>query len=106
MSGGEQQMLAMGRALMCRPKLLLLDEPSMGLSPIMVDKIFEVVQGRGAQGVTVLLCGCRAGPVVCLAFAVAPRQLDLQVVQRVDNTGSGGGSRRPVLALCQRFFRR
>jgi len=44
MSGGEQQMLAMGRALMARPKVLLLDEPSMGLSPIMVDKIFEVVQ--------------------------------------------------------------
>jgi branched-chain amino acid transport system ATP-binding protein len=44
MSGGEQQMLAMGRALMCRPKVLLLDEPSMGLSPIMVDKIFEVVR--------------------------------------------------------------
>jgi ABC-type multidrug transport system ATPase subunit len=43
MSGGEQQMLAMGRALMARPKVLLLDEPSMGLSPIMVDKIFEVV---------------------------------------------------------------
>jgi branched-chain amino acid transport system ATP-binding protein len=43
MSGGEQQMLAMGRALMSRPKVLLLDEPSMGLSPIMVDKIFEVV---------------------------------------------------------------
>ena len=44
MSGGEQQMLAMGRALMARPKVLLLDEPSMGLSPIMVDKIFEVVR--------------------------------------------------------------
>ena len=55
MSGGEQQMLAMGRALMSRPKVLPLDEPSMGLSPIMVDKIFEVVGDVHAQGVTVLL---------------------------------------------------
>ena len=55
MSGGEQQMLAMGRALMSRPKVLLLDEPSMGLSPIMVDKIFEVVKDVYAQGVTILL---------------------------------------------------
>jgi len=55
MSGGEQQMLAMARALMSQPKLLLLDEPSMGLSPIMVDKIFEVVRDISAQGVTVLL---------------------------------------------------
>ncbi|MEY4491302.1 MAG: High-affinity branched-chain amino acid transport ATP-binding protein LivF [Pseudomonadota bacterium] len=55
MSGGEQQMLAMGRALMSRPKVLLLDEPSMGLSPLMVDKIFEVVQEVAAQGVTILL---------------------------------------------------
>lgn len=55
MSGGEQQMLAMGRALMSRPKVLLLDEPSMGLSPIMVDKIFEVVREVHSQGVTILL---------------------------------------------------
>ncbi|CAG2136329.1 ABC transporter ATP-binding protein [Cupriavidus numazuensis] len=55
MSGGEQQMLAMARALMSQPKLLLLDEPSMGLSPIMVEKIFEVVRSVSAQGVTVLL---------------------------------------------------
>lgn len=55
MSGGEQQMLAMGRALMTQPKVLLLDEPSMGLSPIMVDKIFEVVNDIHAQGVTILL---------------------------------------------------
>jgi len=55
MSGGEQQMLAMARALMSQPKLLLLDEPSMGLSPIMVEKIFEVVRTVSGQGVTVLL---------------------------------------------------
>jgi branched-chain amino acid transport system ATP-binding protein len=55
MSGGEQQMLAMGRALMSRPKVLLLDEPSMGLSPIMVDKIFEVVRDVSARGVTIML---------------------------------------------------
>ena len=55
LSGGEQQMLAMGRALMSRPKVLLMDEPSMGLAPIMVDKIFEVVKDVYAQGVTILL---------------------------------------------------
>jgi branched-chain amino acid transport system ATP-binding protein len=55
LSGGEQQMLAMARALMCHPTLLLLDEPSMGLSPIMVEKIFEVIRDVSAQGITVLL---------------------------------------------------
>ena len=55
MSGGEQQMLAMARALMGRPKLLLLDEPSMGLSPLMVEKIFEVVREIRSQGMTILL---------------------------------------------------
>ncbi len=55
LSGGEQQMLAMSRALMSRPKVLLLDEPSMGLSPLMVDKIFEVVHDVSTRGVTILL---------------------------------------------------
>ncbi|WP_377701641.1 ABC transporter ATP-binding protein [Pseudoduganella sp. UC29_71] len=55
LSGGEQQMLAMARALMCHPTLLLLDEPSMGLSPIMVDKIFEVIRNVSKEGITILL---------------------------------------------------
>ncbi|QOL51656.1 ABC transporter ATP-binding protein [Massilia litorea] len=55
LSGGEQQMLAMARALMCHPTLLLLDEPSMGLAPIMVEKIFEVIRDVSAQGITILL---------------------------------------------------
>ncbi len=67
MSGGEQQMLAMGRALMARPKLLLLDEPSMGLSPIMVDKIFEVVNDIHKQGVTILLVEQNASRALQLA---------------------------------------
>jgi branched-chain amino acid transport system ATP-binding protein len=67
MSGGEQQMLAMGRALMARPKVLLLDEPSMGLSPIMVDKIFEVVADIAKQGVTILLVEQNASRALQLA---------------------------------------
>ena len=67
MSGGEQQMLAMARALMSQPKLLLLDEPSMGLSPLMVDKIFEVVGDVYAQGVTVLLVEQNASRALAIA---------------------------------------
>jgi branched-chain amino acid transport system ATP-binding protein len=67
LSGGEQQMLAMGRALMSRPKVLLLDEPSMGLSPLMVDKVFEVVRDVFAQGVTVLLVEQNASRALAIA---------------------------------------
>ncbi|MEY4751388.1 MAG: hypothetical protein RIQ60_3602 [Pseudomonadota bacterium] len=67
MSGGEQQMLAMGRALMAKPKVLLLDEPSMGLSPIMVDKIFEVVNDIHGRGVTILLVEQNASRALAIA---------------------------------------
>ena len=67
MSGGEQQMLAMGRALMARPKVLLLDEPSMGLSPIMVDKIFEVIDNFHREGTTILLVEQNASRALQLA---------------------------------------
>jgi branched-chain amino acid transport system ATP-binding protein len=67
MSGGEQQMLAMGRGLMAKPKLLLLDEPSMGLSPLMVDKIFEVIDDIHRQGTTILLVEQNASRALQLA---------------------------------------
>jgi branched-chain amino acid transport system ATP-binding protein len=67
LSGGEQQMLAMGRGLMARPKVLLLDEPSMGLSPLMVDKIFEVVADIHGRGTTVLLVEQNASRALQLA---------------------------------------
>ncbi len=67
MSGGEQQMLAMARALMSRPRVLLLDEPSMGLSPIMVDKIFEVVNDVHGHGMTIVLVEQNASRALALA---------------------------------------
>ncbi len=67
MSGGEQQMLAMGRAMMAKPKVLLLDEPSMGLSPIMVDKIFEEVGNFHSRGTTILLVEQNASRALGLA---------------------------------------
>jgi len=67
LSGGEQQMLAMGRALMARPKVLLMDEPSMGLAPLMVDKIFEVVNDIHSRGTTILLVEQNASRALQLA---------------------------------------
>jgi branched-chain amino acid transport system ATP-binding protein len=74
MSGGEQQMLAIGRALMARPSLLLLDEPSMGLSPILVEAIFDIIREINEQGTTVLLVEQNA----LMALAVAHRGYVLQ----------------------------
>jgi branched-chain amino acid transport system ATP-binding protein len=67
LSGGEQQMLAMGRALMARPKLLLLDEPSMGLAPIVVQTIFDTIRDINSQGVTILLVEQNAAQALSLA---------------------------------------
>ncbi len=85
LSGGEQQMVAVGRALMSRPKLLLLDEPSMGLAPLVVEKIFEVVQSVAREGVTVLLVEQNAN----LALEFAQRGYVMES-GKVTLTGSGG----------------
>ncbi len=79
LSGGEQQMLAIGRALMARPKALLLDEPSMGLAPILVEQIFNIIKDINAQGTTVLLVEQNA----LMALGVAARGYILQTGQIV-----------------------
>ena len=67
LSGGEQQMLAMGRALMSRPKLLMLDEPSMGLSPLLVDQVFEIIKDINRDGTTILLVEQNAGKSLAIS---------------------------------------
>ena len=67
LSGGEQQMLAMGRALMSHPKLLMLDEPSMGLSPLLVDQVFEIIKDINKDGTTVLLVEQNAGKSLAIS---------------------------------------
>jgi branched-chain amino acid transport system ATP-binding protein len=84
LSGGQQQMLAMGRALMARPKLMLLDEPSMGLAPILVDQIFSIIGGLKRQGITVLLVEQNA----YAALAIADRGYVIET-GRISHSGSG-----------------
>ncbi len=84
LSGGEQQMLAIGRGLMAKPKLLLLDEPSMGLAPILVEEIFSIIQEINSQGVSILLVEQNA----LMALSVAHRGYVLET-GRIVLTGSG-----------------
>lgn len=84
LSGGEQQMVAIGRALLSRPRLLLLDEPSMGLAPLVVEKIFEVIRSVAAEGVTILLVEQNAN----LALEFSQRAYVMES-GRITLTGSG-----------------
>ena len=84
LSGGEQQMLAMGRALMSHPKVLMLDEPSMGLAPILVEQIFEIIENLHAQGTTILLVEQNAQA----ALSVADRGYVLET-GKIVTTGTG-----------------
>lgn len=88
LSGGEQQMLAMGRALMSHPKLLMMDEPSMGLAPILVDQIFEIIQSLHKAGTTILLVEQNAQK----ALRVADRAYVLET-GRIVMSGTGKSSR-------------
>ena len=84
LSGGEQQMLAMGRALMSKPKLMMLDEPSMGLAPILVDQIFEIIKALNKAGTTILLVEQNAQ----MALSIADRAYVLET-GRIVNNGTG-----------------
>ena len=91
LSGGEQQMLAIGRALMARPKLILLDEPSMGLAPILVEQIFDIVRDINGQGTTVLLVEQNA----LMALAIAQRGYIMQTGEIVLTDAAAALARNP-----------
>ncbi|MDQ2965639.1 MAG: ABC transporter ATP-binding protein [Chloroflexota bacterium] len=91
LSGGEQQMLAIGRALMARPKLMLLDEPSMGLAPILVEQIFQIIRDINAQGTTVLLVEQNA----LMALGIARRGYIMQTGEIVLSDASAALARNP-----------
>jgi branched-chain amino acid transport system ATP-binding protein len=93
LSGGEQQMLAIGRALMAAPKLLLLDEPSMGLAPILVEQIFEIITAINKQGTTVLLVEQNA----LMALGVANRGYILQTGEIVLSDAAAALARNPAV---------
>lgn len=93
LSGGEQQMLAMGRALMSKPKLLLLDEPSMGLSPLFVDKIFEVIETLKKEGITILLVEQNAN----LALSISDKAYVLETGKIVKCTSAEELKKDPAL---------
>jgi branched-chain amino acid transport system ATP-binding protein len=93
LSGGEQQMLAIGRALMARPKVLLLDEPSMGLAPILVEQIFDIIKSINAQGTTVLLVEQNA----LMALAIANRGYILQTGEIVLADAAESLARNPAV---------
>ena len=84
LSGGEQQMLAMGRALMSKPKLIMLDEPSMGLAPILVQQIFDIIESLNKDGTTILLVEQNAQ----MALSIADRAYVLET-GRIVNSGTG-----------------
>jgi branched-chain amino acid transport system ATP-binding protein len=96
MSGGEQQMLAMGRALMAQPRLLLLDEPSLGLAPVIVDKIYEIIREINEQGTTILLVEQNAN----YALDVSNRGyvLETGIVALTDNSDSLRNDQRVMAA--------
>jgi branched-chain amino acid transport system ATP-binding protein len=91
LSGGEQQMLAIARALMARPKLILLDEPSMGLAPILVEQIFQIIRDINASGTTVLLVEQNA----LMALGIARRGYIMQTGEIVLSDASAALARNP-----------
>jgi branched-chain amino acid transport system ATP-binding protein len=93
LSGGEQQMLAIARALMAEPKVLLLDEPSMGLAPILVEQIFDIIKEINAQGTTVLLVEQNA----LMALAIANRGYILQTGEIVLSDAAASLAKNPAV---------